>query len=450
MDGLSRGRDRLTAAGCILLLIAARAWIAFALGIAPEEAWLLDHFQHLPLEELRDGWLTSLLHLHSQPPLWNGLIGLHAKICDAEASCVVRLLHAQNLLCTAGIFMCLYRTLTVLGTSSGVALCSATGFCLLPSVFFYENYAFYPHLTLLMSSILVLGAALWFLRRERIGIMLCALSLTLLGLTWTLFHPVFILIMLGALVASAWRTPARAPALAAALSSMLLVLLPSAKNAAWHGFYGNSSWTGLNLAQTAPTPIPECDFLAYAKRFPAGTPLGRAFNDASVIPLSSTCRERAVAAIAENPTGYAKGRLWSLASSLSKWPSDYLYPPHNWTAFPVRPTPLPIEDRTGGTRLENLLWRMGIFGVNLIGIGFVLLLAVSGPDPRQRRLFLYLSLYLAIFLAATHLFNGTEQHRMRYTVQNLFWIAGTLAIPLLTGWLGAGRRRALRPAPDRA
>ena len=149
----------------------------------------------------------------------------------------------------------------------------------------------------------------------------------------------------------------------------------------------------------------------------------------------------AVAAIADDPIGYIKGRLWSLASSLSKWPSDYLYPPMNWTAFPARVTPLPIEDATGGTDLENLLWRMGIFGVNAIGIGLVLLLAASGRDPRRRSLFLYLSLYLAIFLAATHLFNGTEQHRMRYTVQNLFWIAGTLAIPLVIGWLGAGRGR---------
>ena len=287
-------------------------------------------------------------------------------------------------------------------------------------------------MTLLLSSVLAVGAALWFLRRERVGIVLCGLSLTLLGLTWTLFHPVFVLLMMAGLVASAWRTPARGTAMAAALSSMLLVLLPSVKNAVWHGFFGNGSWTGLNLAQTAPAPVPECDFLVFAKRFPVGTPLGTAFNDPSVIPLSGKCRDLAVAAITGDPIGYAKGRLWSLASSLSKWPSDYLYPPLNWTAFPVRATSLPIEDAMAGPRLENLVLRMGIFGVNLIGIGCVLLQAVSGRDPRRRRLFLYLGAYLAIFLAATHLFNGTEQHRMRYTVQNLFWIAGTLAVPLLT------------------
>jgi hypothetical protein len=430
MTPIAVHRDGLVLSGGILVLIATRLWVWLELGIAPSQDHLLQHFQHVSPDDLSHHLLQSIFYLHSQPPLWNGLIGLHSKLCGAAIGCVVHSMHYQNLVFTAGIFICVHRTVSILTKSALFAACSATLFCLTPSVLFYETYLFYPHLTLLLSSIFTLGAAQWFIQRHVVGIAWCGLSLTLLGLTWTLFHPVLLLGLMGWLTSSAWDARARRTALSVALSAVLLVLLPSAKNAAVYGFFGNGSWTGFNLAQTAPKEIPGCRFSAFIAQFPPHTHLGTALNDPAIIPYSARCRDLALATILDDPIGYAKGRLWSGASSLSKWPSDYLYPPLNWDRLPGHATPKPIVTPEGDLQVRHLIDRIGILGVNLSAMTLLFLLSIFGGDPRRRNFFAYLFGYALLFLAATHLFNGVEQHRMRYTIQHLFWLPGTFAIAI--------------------
>lgn len=239
-------------AGWHVILATFYAWRGVDGAAFPQPGW--DWFwQTLPAEALRGDLWRSLLFLHDQPPLFNLLGGMaHAVAPDTP----LRFLHGFYVLLGAAMSgMMVTVTHTLLGgqarprTVLVIALLLAAN----PALLLFEAYPFYT----LPSAFLVV-AALWCLCRATRGATAAwrvrwsiafVLALNLLILMRSLYHLVVLvpaIALVCVLAGERWRR-----VLVATLVVSLLSLGWYGKNAAIFGFFGGSSWLGLNLWKIA-------------------------------------------------------------------------------------------------------------------------------------------------------------------------------------------------------
>lgn len=437
-----RAAEGLGVAWLALSLLATRLFIHAGLGIRPNLAPLLEHWQHLDLAQLHERLVPSLLGLHSQPPLWNLVIGTAATVCQAGELCTLRWLHAFNIALTFAAAVMLLRSLRWLGLTQAAALVAAIAFTLLPSTVYYENYTFYPHLAMVL--VLAVFTAVLAHQRSRAlhHLALALLAVALLSWLWGLFHP---LIMAGVGALMVLRSPA-SPSRAKGvmmLTLVLVVLLPSAKNLALHGFFGTSSWLGMNMSQVAPERPPRCRFQDFRPLVPVAHN-GTAFNDPSIIPYADACLEAALAAIRADPLAYLWGRAMAAVSSLRRTSSDYFFPPVGFDAYPRIVGGNPLRTPSGALN-PRILHDLVILLTNLLLIANALAFAwrPQGAGVGAQRAFAVAALLIATVLLVGHAFNGGEQERMRYTLAGVLylglllrlrvWFAGRLRSPLQAG-----------------
>ncbi len=232
----------------VLLLHGGMALFAIRAGVSPATVvpgsggW--DFFwQHLPAAELQHGLPHALFYLHAQPPLHNayGALWLHCFPLRALAA-----QHTANLLlgaltCAAAAVVLRHLTGNILPALAGGVLLAFYPPLLL--------YAAYPLYTLEATALITFAA--WALSRWQVSHQVRWLHaflflLVLLMLTRSFYHPVLLLFALPFAVMLAPRSAQRPVALVGLLSSF-----PAAawclKNLMLFGFFGMSSWSGMNL-----------------------------------------------------------------------------------------------------------------------------------------------------------------------------------------------------------
>ena len=202
--------------------------------------------------------------------------------------------------------------------------------------------------------------------------------------------------------------------------------LPSVKNQMNYGILSASTWVGLNLAQTIPGgqtgELVKCDFdnawrdgaaahpgslgdprllTQIEKR--AGTPN---MHHAGMIATSRQCLEMTRQIILRDPLAWLSFRMATLSGTHQLSPSNYDADPLGWDAvFGSFEAVLGFDI---AARTAMTLWY-------LLLIAFAVKCIPSNPP-------LYLSLLgvIVYFTLASHLFNGSEQSRMRYTIEPLY------------------------------
>jgi len=181
--------------------------------------------------------LESIFYLHAQPPLFNVLTGLALKLAGEDVGVLLWALY----LCVAFAILVLFiRTLTRLAVPTWMAMAVSLAFCCAPPFVLYENWYFYPLLELLSLQV----AAYALVRAEgRPGRWLGTALWTLAALVWfrSLYHPVYFLLAVAAVVGLAAKNDRRA-VLSRALGPSLAVALLVLKNVALFGLWGTSSW----------------------------------------------------------------------------------------------------------------------------------------------------------------------------------------------------------------
>lgn len=415
---------------CLLGLAFHRYFIFHSLKIAPDPGSLVNHWQHLALDDLATDLTGSLLMLQSQPPLWNGLVGLAAKACDGAVNCTADLLHGVHVAITMILFVLVLRLGDRLINHRGAALAIAMGFCLSPSVIYYENYTFYPHLTALFFAGFALGLLRWIEARSLTALLAQGVMLAGLAWSWTLFHPVFVGIVLGASLIVARPLPRGA--LTLALGTLLIVLLPSMKNQLIFGQFAAGSWLGLNLAQVAPGGVEGCGFGDFLDANDlTGIHLGTAFNDPRIAAFSDRCKTEALERIRAEPLTYMLDSTRQLLSSLSMRPHDYIFNPLNWDRYPLLVREWEIRGEYGQIRPGVVATRLMVLGFNLLLAGFLIWRALRAPDPVERRFLAVMLVFVMLFLALAHAVNGAEQERMRYTLHPFLWLYAWLMLGVL-------------------
>lgn len=217
---------------------------------------LLFAKQYLDPVLLENDLLAGLLHLHSQPPLFNFLLGLVLKISPNPA------LTYELVFKTAGLLIpiLLFGTLSNIGLRRLFAFLITLVFMLNPTLFLYENLLYYSHFEAFFVLLAIFFLSRWGLNHNSRDIACFFLSLLCLGMIRSLFHPVFFIFLIAVLGLFCYRNHKKQLTKALVCASLLVVVpmtLLCTKNLVLYDFFGTSSWTGMSLWIKANTYLEE-------------------------------------------------------------------------------------------------------------------------------------------------------------------------------------------------
>ncbi len=416
-------------------LLAVRA-VLWLLGLRPAFDVLERNWQTLDLAVLAADPLGSLWYLHSQAPLFNAVLAVIITIVGPDATHVTLVLYGVWIALTligAGLLIAMLRRL---GFSQLWAAVSAFLICCTPSVLYYETYAFYAH----PSAFLVLCFMHALFVPHRYRALQGFGTLVALAWLWAVFHPVFI--ALAGYVFGRMILMERRALIGAAVMATILAAVPTLKNAVVFGVPSASTWLPLNLAQTVRIEPEDmrllCQFSAIIRQLKATDPdapealtagdhpvltattkSGGApnMNSAIVLDRSRQCLPNVVTAAQADPLRYIKKRLQRFLRTHSLRPHQYFHEPGGWERI--------------SSLWRVIEWTYPVSGLLNLQLYFCLFRLCwravrSGPYRPEMSALLLVLIY---FTAVTHLMNGSEQERMRYTIEPIYTI-------LAVWWLG--------------
>jgi len=251
----SRRQTVLTLLAMAAVFIGSR-WYYWNLGVRFDDSTLITFWQFLDLSTLQTDLLESLFYLHAQPPLFNLLLGITVKIAPVDYSV---LLHGFYLVGGFVLYLLLFQILRHRFSRPG-AFFLATLLVVGPEAVAYENWLFYTW----PVAILLVAAAHALLRYEvsrqfRYAAIFLG-AVTCVCLTRSVFHLVYFGVA-GMLLLSI-KAPRRAQVAKALVIALTVIGLLYLKNLAVFGFFGSSSWYGMNLWKTASRIMPEKEIAA--------------------------------------------------------------------------------------------------------------------------------------------------------------------------------------------
>lgn len=226
--------------------------LLFVWGIRLDPLPLATYWQHIDPPLLHERLAESLYYLHSQPPLFNLLLGVVQKIVPDHATEAFAVLYK---LIGLGITLLTYLLMRRLGVGRWLAVVLTLVFIMSPACIYYENL---PNYTFPVAGMLCAAAFLlyrfadgW---RMRDGFAAFAV-MAMLVLTRSLFQLVWyvgiVLLVAGVGPPSRRRTVVRA-----ALLPFVLIAALYVKNALVFGTYTTSSWFGMNWYRVVTFRLP--------------------------------------------------------------------------------------------------------------------------------------------------------------------------------------------------
>lgn len=225
------------------LVIFSRIVYRFA-GVRFDASSLAWFWQYVDPALLRTNLAQSLWYLHSQPPAFNFFLGTVLALFPGHEPAVFAACYLLNsVLLTAALFLLLIEFGVPREFSAALAAIYVAG----PSCVLYENWLFY---TYPLAALLLVGALFWqrFTRRGRlVDALLLFVCAAVLALTWSLFHLLWLLGLVLALVL--FHRKDRRKVLAAAAVPVLVVALWYGKNLVQIGQFTGSTWFGMNFSK---------------------------------------------------------------------------------------------------------------------------------------------------------------------------------------------------------
>lgn len=250
VEGEARRGHRRSAAMLVGLFIAVRLTV-LALGQRFDADNLTSWMQIADLALLREHLWRTLWYLHSQPPLFNLMIGLALRAGPAGFPWIIGTIYA---LVTLGGILSVHALLRDITGRPRLALIVAAWFCVSPAVLLFSQKLYYDGLVPWLLCMTLWGIHAGLTRRS-IGWL--AFGFTMLATTTLLrsmIHPaLFVAVLAIALLAGAGMR--RRVALAAVLPGMAIgaVML---KNLVIFGSTALSSWAPLNVDHTTVDRLP--------------------------------------------------------------------------------------------------------------------------------------------------------------------------------------------------
>lgn len=215
--------------------------VYYTCGVRFDRTTLIEVMHFLDPELLRSRLLESLWHLHIQPPLMNLAVGLALKITPESPW----LFQGVFLLLGFVLCACAFRLQARLGVRPWLAFGLTVLFMASPGFILWEHYLFYM---LPVAALLALAATLLDIAARRQSawpVALFFLCLFLVCGLWSMFHFIYFVLVLGAVLL--WRKEWRRRALWAGLPLLLVLLCFYAKNWMLFGEFTVSTFSPKNL-----------------------------------------------------------------------------------------------------------------------------------------------------------------------------------------------------------
>ncbi len=222
----------------LIFLINGGAFVAKPLAFA---------MQYLDPLLLKHDLAQSIFYLHSQPPIFNCFLGIVLKLSSNPSLSYELLFH------TAGVLICLsfYGILSYLGINRLISFLITIAFMLNPTLILYEHLLYYSYFEVLFIALSLFFLIRWCRAAKIADVFLFWASLLCLCGIRSVFHPLFILVTALGLSAYLWFWIKDKKVAKTFFLASLLALAPLAalclKNTLVFGFWGTSSWDGMNL-----------------------------------------------------------------------------------------------------------------------------------------------------------------------------------------------------------
>jgi hypothetical protein len=232
------------------------AWTAIRIlqwvsGVTYSDAYLDLGWQMVPRETLRHDVLGSVWYLHVQPPLYNLTMGT---ILRWSPFSDVRSTQIFILACSLAAAVGLQRLTVLLGFSARSAVVLATVLLADPFMIRYELEPTYeiPVLAMIVWALILLHRAIASPTLGRYAA--ASVALTAIVLTRSLFHPLWLIVIVAGMFALkpavGWRPLVLASAIPVLCAGAWMV-----KNEAVFGEATLSSWLGMNLERGVVAPM---------------------------------------------------------------------------------------------------------------------------------------------------------------------------------------------------
>ena len=232
----------------LVLSFALSRVVFFMLGIRLDTTTLYTMWQIVDPVWLRRELVETLFYLHGQPPLFNLMIGVVAKLPEATWAPVW-----SAMFMGFGLALCLgiYKLCRAFDFAPSASAAAALLFSISPQAILFENWLLYTYPTALL---LTLGSyfTIRYLRTGSTSVLWAAvLSFAAVCLMRSMFHLAWLVILFGFIW---WATLmagyARRRAAAALLTGIAIVAGVYTKNFVLYDSFGASSWFGMTLLQT--------------------------------------------------------------------------------------------------------------------------------------------------------------------------------------------------------
>lgn len=339
----SSGLDRLGDALLISLFGVTRLVLVLQ-GVRPDITHLYNHWQDLDPYLLKTEPLQSIALLHSQPPLWNALLGFLFNVSGGSDHRFLIAYTTLAFLISLSTALLIFLSLLRLKVSRTLAIIASSIYIIASSACIYEAQVSYSLVSAYLIMVFFSSLAYGFSsNRQQVRFfssILACLCLVFLSMIWTLFHPVFVIITSWGILwlvadreAKVSKTYAQRK-IVLVMTGVLLSLLTLAvpiKNLVVFNYFGSGTWLGMNLAQVAPRSSKGCIFetplndheINSAKNLTLFTESSshssissinkkegsRNFNHIGYIVRSVSCKSQSLKLITENPIVFAKARI---------------------------------------------------------------------------------------------------------------------------------------------
>ena len=241
------GRRRLGGLVVVAVFVASRAALAVA-GVDFDVRPVQDSFALVDVELLRGDLFSTIVHLHTQPPLFNLAVGLALQLGTDTANHVFHLAFlGLGLTLALGTYVALVR----LGASVAVAAVAASVLVCSPSIFLYESWFHYDYPVAVLMVLAVLALQRFARDRRALDAGLFLALVAAVALTRSMFHLAWVVVWAGVMVVASRRQPRRRrmAVLAVAGASVLVVAGAYANSLRISGEFASSTTLGISVAK---------------------------------------------------------------------------------------------------------------------------------------------------------------------------------------------------------
>ncbi|MEJ7769917.1 MAG: hypothetical protein WKF89_19010 [Chitinophagaceae bacterium] len=446
--------------------------IAKLSGISFEYAAIFDYWQYLNVKSLRENLLLSLWYQHSQPPVFNFLLGVVLKCSGSYAPLAFEILF---LLITFSNGYLLFHLLRKTTAHKYLPLIASCLYLLNPATILFENELFYTSFTsllLLISSSFLLN----FVKTPTSGRAFALFAtLTLLCLTRSNYHLFLLMVICGILIFQYYNKKGVRLIFIGSLLAVSLVSGWYFKNYFIFKSFSPSSWLGINFARivfhnenvsdsTTISAIHPFYPISYYKKYIkddykatfAGLNdpilLSETKNDsfinmnhAGYLQVSQQYMEAGRQYVAKHPASYLQHTLFSFIIFFSPASSYYKLKPNN--------DKLSYYDLVCSFNLSHLYSEekkrriaLAVSAIPLFCIYFMVIFITIRDAIRSRFISTLHAVIMTIIffiLAISTVFEYGENMRFRYELHPLFMV---LAADVVVKWLRKNNRVANKTA----